>query len=156
MSETETRRLRTAMAYICEHRNVSKLHLDNFNRHLTWLKPDQHWKRSALRARKILRSVLSNVYYGIGLEAFMLCAISMPPNTLSRLNPDSFLSHVRRWWRKQTPSQLQYLEQIASIICKCEHLESLLGQKPAHLAITEAISNADTSTDPYAQSFFGE
>lgn len=92
------------MAYICEHRDVSKLHLDNFKRHLTWLKPDRNLKRSALRARDVLRSILSNVYYGVGLEAFTPCAISMPPNTLSRLNHDDFLSHVRRWWRQQTTS----------------------------------------------------
>ncbi|OJD33798.1 histone-lysine n-methyltransferase ezh1 [Diplodia corticola] len=146
----ETEKLERVMHHLLQHRSPSKTQLDNFGKHMQWIKDvgsSHHLKPTAAKSRRKLRSLLGDVYHGVGIEPFMLCALSMPPFALYTLDRHVFLSRVREWWNQRSPHPL-CLTQIADALCKTDSLEALLGPKPPHLALADAIASADNSTLP--------
>ena len=113
-------------------------------------------KRSKQRrsTRYRARTLLSDVFSGVGLEVFLLCTLCTTISKLATVSLKTLIPELRRWWK--TVSHPAGLTETARELCKANSISSLVApnrkRRHSEVAVEAGMPNCSIPNDLVTES----
>lgn len=86
-----------------DHSPLLSYQIDAFNSHVSVLQEDDTSLAERSRQRRYerlrARDLLTDIFVGVGSEAFVLCTLAVPITTCGKATPRTFVPLLRNWWK---------------------------------------------------------